>query len=334
MVKVMKSLKGIRSLKELLELGFTYESDSSELRCIICQDASKANSEMATDRGIFTDAKDLEKDFEDREFLPRELINLKKSIKRHLTDSVTHKKNTEAEEQRKVERGLFEKKNEKAGMNLGRLCMKIFLKGRPYTDFEDDVLVEKINGSVVGELNHSRKFPAAFRHFVSKAVARRVTTFIGTRLAQTGHLPAVNITADTATYRHHTRQFLSCVTVVPGAEELLQVISFGQPIVKGHKGIEIAKNIKEGLDKFNLKSSQIEGESFAGQYFHLRVEETLESAALYDLPPKTVLWAWDALHKSGLVDTHLCKGERFKWLVDDTDVCSHLFRVFNWGSES
>ena len=331
MAKDIKGLKGIRSLKELLELGFTYESDSSELRCMICQDANKANPEMTTDQGIFTYRKDLEKEFEDREFLPREFINLKKSIKRHLTDSVTHKKNTQAEEQRKAERSLLEKKNEKAGMNLGRLCMKLFLKGRPYTDFEDDILVEKINGSVVGELNHSRKFPAAFRPFVSRAVARRVTTFIGTRLVQTGHLPAVNITADKATFKHHTRQFLSCVTVVPGAEELLQVISFGQPIVKGHKGIEIAKNIKEGFDQFNLQSSQIEGGSFDGQYFHLRVEEALESAALYDLPSKNVLWAWDALHKSGLVDTHLCKEERFKWLVDDTDVCSQLFRLFNWG---
>jgi hypothetical protein len=31
------------------------------------------------------------------------------------------------------------------------------------------------------------------------------------------------------------------------------------------------------------------------------------------------------------VDTHLCKEERFQWLVDDTDVCSQLFRMFNWG---
>jgi hypothetical protein len=109
------------------------------------------------------------------------------------------------------------------------------------------------------------------------------------------------------------------------------VISFGQPVVKGHKGIEIAMNIKEGFDEFNLQSCQIEGGSFDGQYFHLRVEEALESAALYDLPPKTVLWAWDALHKSGLVDTHLRKEARFKWLVDETDVCSQLFRMFNWG---
>ncbi len=65
------------------------------------------------------------------------------------------------------------------------------------------------------------------------------------------------------------------MTVVPGAEELPQVINFGQPIVKGHKGIEIAKNITDGSNAFNLLSSQIEGGSFDGQYFHLRVERSI-----------------------------------------------------------
>ncbi len=207
--KDVKSLKGIRSLQELLELGFTYESDSSELRCRICQDATNANPEKTTDQGIFAYGNHLEKEFEDREFLPREFINLKKNVKRHLTDSATHKKNVQAEEQRKAERSLLQKKNEEAGMNLGRICLKLFLKGRPYTDYEDDILVHKINGSNVGELNHSRKFPAAFRPFVSRAVARRIGTLISTRLVQTGHLPAVNITADKATYKHHSRQ--SCL---------------------------------------------------------------------------------------------------------------------------
>lgn len=325
-IKDVGSQNAIRSLKDLQDLGFTYESNSSEseLTCVVCHDPNKANTvtgnrTLTKDQGVFSYPNDLENNFQDREFLPKEFTNLKKSIKRHLTDSITHKKNVNAEEERKAERSLFEKKNKKAGMNLGRLCIKLYLKGRPYTDYETDVLVQKINGSIVGELNHSRKFPAAFRPFVSKAVARRVRAFIGRRLPQTGHLPAVNITADKATYKHNTRQFLSCVSVVSGAEELIQVISFGHPIVKGHKGVELTMNIKEGLDKFNLQSCQIEGGSFDGQYFHLGVEKALESPAIYDLPPKNILWAWDALHKSGLVDTHLCKEERFQWLVDDTD---------------
>ena len=107
---------------------------------------------------------------------------------------------------------------------------------------------------------------------------------------------------------------------MPGAEELLQVISFGQPIVKGHTGLQLAMNIKETMDQFNVGSCQIEGRSFDGQYFHLGVQKALESPMVYDLQPNTVFWAWDALHRSGLIDIHLCKEERFQWLVDDTDV--------------
>ena len=334
----IKRIKTIRSLKELVDLGFTYDSNTSELACVVCHqscDSNNANSgtEKATGPtdGVFTYPYDLDQNFDDHEYLPRAFINLKKSVKRHLIDSISHQKNVKAEEERKAKQSLLEKKNENAGMNLGRLCMKLYLKGRPYSDYEDDVLVQKMNGAVVGELNHSRKFPAAFRPFVSKTIVRRVSEFIGRKLPQTGHLPAVNITADKATYKHNTRQFLSCVTVMPHAEELLQVISFGQPIVKGHTGIELARNIKEGMDKFNIKSCQIEGGSFDGQYFHLGVQKALESPTVYDLPPNSVFWAWDALHKSGLVDTHLCKEERFQWLVDDTEVCSQLFRMFNWG---
>jgi hypothetical protein len=299
----IKTINTIRSLKELIDLGFTYDGNTSELACVVCRQSCNSNNansgtEKATGPadGVFTYPYDLDQHFDDHEYLPRAFINLKKSVKRHLIDSISHQKNVKAEQERQ---SLLEKKNENAWMNLGRLCMKVYLKGRPYTDYEDDVLVQKMNGAAVGELNHSRKFPAAFRPFVSKAIVRRVSGFIGRKLPQTGHLPAVNITADKATYKHNTRQFLFCVTVMTDAEEMLQVISFGQSIVKGHTGNELAMNIKEGMDQFNIKSCHIEGGSFNGQYFHLGVQKALESPTVYDLPPNTVFWAWDALHKSG-----------------------------------
>ena len=198
--------------------------------------------------------------------------------------------------------------------------MKHYLKDRPYSDYKDDVLLHEMNGAVVEEIN--RKFPAAFRPFLSAAVTRSVKNVLNLRLTQTGHLPAINTTDDKGTYKHRTRQFLSCVTLVPVADDLLQVISFGQPIMKGHKGFEIAQNIKECLDIFGIKYCQIEGGSFDGQYFNLGVQAALESEVLYNLPSNSVLWFWDAMHKIGLVD----KEDKFKWLVDDADLCSQIFR--------
>ena len=65
-------------------------------------------------------------------------------------------------------------RNHQAGMNCGRLCIKNYHLGRPYSDYEYDVLMLKMSGAVVGELNHSRKFPAAFRGSVCQVVNSRV----------------------------------------------------------------------------------------------------------------------------------------------------------------
>jgi hypothetical protein len=103
----IKRIKTIRSLKELVDLGFTYDSNTSELACVVCHqscDSNNANSgtEKATGPtdGVFTYPYDLDQNFDDHEYLPRAFINLKKSVKRHLIDSISHQKNVKAEEER------------------------------------------------------------------------------------------------------------------------------------------------------------------------------------------------------------------------------------------
>ena len=46
------------------------------------------------------------------------------------------------------------RKNQEAGMIIGRLAMKSYLKGRPYTDFEDDIYLFATAGINVGDLIH------------------------------------------------------------------------------------------------------------------------------------------------------------------------------------
>ena len=52
-----------------------------------------------------------------------------------------------------------------------------------------------------------------------------------------------------------------------------------------------------------------------GQYFHLKVQDRLEE--LYGLQGGSLQFGWDPMHKSGLVDTHLMKEARYKWIEDD-----------------
>ena len=37
-----------------------------------------------------------------------------------------------------------------------------------------------------------------------------------------------------------------------------------------------------------------------------------------------------SLHKTGFVDTHLCKKKVYSWVVSNTDTCQQIFTTFNW----
>ena len=83
------------------------------------------------DKEIFKYPNDLEREFNVGGTVPREFSNLKKNIKRHLSDSISHRNLKLLEEQKKVENVASTSKNETAGMNVTRFCMRLYLKGRP-----------------------------------------------------------------------------------------------------------------------------------------------------------------------------------------------------------
>ena len=49
-------------------------------------------------------------------------------------------------------------------------------------------------------------------------------------------------------------------------------------------------------------------------------------------PKMGTLFSYDSLHKSGLVDTHMCKEREFASVVEDTHICQQIFTLFNWGA--
>ena len=163
-------IKHSRSMPEILEAGFEYEEDSGLLSCTVCRD-SKGGGTF-----YYSAAHGLE--FDESEYLPRDFSNLKKSIIRHIEDSKSHfDAISDIRTKEKAKKDLISK-NRQAGMNLGRLCMEKYIRGRPYTDYETDVLLLAKSGATVGELNHSRMFPAAFRPSVTKTVHSKVKKFL------------------------------------------------------------------------------------------------------------------------------------------------------------
>ena len=214
-------------------------------------------------------------------------------------------------------------------MNLGTVIVKNILLGRPYLDYESDVLVLKMSGAPVGDPNHSRKFTASFICSLVKVFNNRVNNFFQVPLKATGHLPAVAISADKGTFKHRSRQFLSCVSMIPGGTNLLEVLTCGQPVVtQGSSGYELAKNMKTGFDYVGIHADQIESGVFDSVYYHCSIEENL--GHLYKLKPGKSLFTWDPLYKTGLVDKHTT--ETMVWLQDIISECQAIFKMFNWGS--
>ena len=89
-------------------------------------------------------------EFSEDEYLPKEFSSLKRNILRHIASSKSHTEVVmEIKAKEKADREL-KSKNLLAGINLGRICMKNYILGRPDTDYENDVLIVKKAGSVVG----------------------------------------------------------------------------------------------------------------------------------------------------------------------------------------
>ena len=271
--------------------------------------------------------------FSANENLSRSFTNLKGAVKRHIINSKAHCENLEKEEERKEAELELESKNKKAGLNLGLAAMKNFILGRPYTDFENDVLLMKKTGSEVGELNHSRMFPASFRKRVCRVVNGRVRRFIKTPLKQTGFRPPVAISADKGTFKGNPRQFCGIVTINPGGDNFLEVLTAGQPlVVAGSSGHELARNMKTAFDSIGVSGAQIKSGVFDGVYDHVHIKRHL--GELYaDMKEDNFLFTWDPLHRTGLVDKHACnkKGEH-KWTIQFNSICNQIYGTFSWGA--
>lgn len=256
-------VKHARSMDKILSCGFSYNKDTETVTCSICNDGEHSGLQEKT--GQFVYAKENGMSFEETDFLPRKFSMLKKSLVRYIQTRKAHSLKIRDKEEKEMLANEWKNKNQVAGMNLGRLCMKNFILGRPYSDYEYDVLVSKMNGISVGELNHSRKFPAAFRSSVCEVVHMRGKRYLQTPLKQTGFLPPVCLSADKGTFKHRSRQFLSCLTVMPGGNILLKPLTCGQPVVtEGSSGIKLTKNMKSGIDDFGISAEQIESAVFDG----------------------------------------------------------------------
>ena len=148
--------------------------------------------------------------------------SLKAHLKAHFSNKV-HVENWESWKKTEDENKKFEIRCQEVGLRIGRLCYDIYKDGSSMRAFEK-VLKAVLNGTDLGDLNHTKNVPEKFRTFVASEVKKRTAGFLSSRLPQTGFLPPQIVQADKGTTVHNTRQFTTVANINPDSDSLISIV--------------------------------------------------------------------------------------------------------------
>ena len=119
----------------------------------------------------------------------------------------------------------------------------MFVNGKSDSDFLELVHLHLLNCVEIGDFIHSRKFHWKFLPYVANQVEERTNSFLRSKLPQTGFRPCGKVSADEATHKHRTRQFVSFFTVVPESKSLVYSKFSDLAVVQAHRGSDIKESI-------------------------------------------------------------------------------------------
>lgn len=97
--------------------------------------------------------------------LPPKFRNLKRHLKDHLLSNL-HKKSVELVEETDKEKNKYVTRETEVGKRIDRIAYRLYYKGRPYADFEEEETLNIQNGCDMGDINHSVAFVKNFLPYV------------------------------------------------------------------------------------------------------------------------------------------------------------------------
>ena len=200
---LMNEVRSIRDLTNRFpEIDHHPDATHKELQCLVCL-------------SHFSYSSDEPREFSADEKLSDKFRFLKRNICDHL-ELLSHCRNIEKEGAKSAVWVKEEKRNKKIGMTLTRIVYHLVKKGRPDTDYTDQVYLASAGGADCGDINHSFNFVRSMLPHLAAAVRARLVKMLGSRLESTGCLPPVNLNADKATHQRWSRHFIGGITVNPG----------------------------------------------------------------------------------------------------------------------
>ena len=151
---------------------YDYDNETKQFKCKVC--AEFLAFDLDKTKQAFTHYFDssLGIDFSSLK-MPREFRNAKSVLKTHVATKI-HTEATHWKSESNNKKLAEEKLSKDAGMTCGRLTYADFKRGRPASDYTCNVLVAAKNGSQVGDINHSKRFPPIFRENCAAVLTSRL----------------------------------------------------------------------------------------------------------------------------------------------------------------
>ena len=157
-----------RSVLEFCSLypEFQYIQSRNIVKCTLC--AQESEDDMSEPYTVEALGKVLgifyyegSESFASTALLSRDFRNLKIALRRHISRNCHQNK---LNEQMKEADEFFksDSKNKEAALRCARICLMLYKKGRPFSDYSDLVAINIQGGTFMGNINHSKRFASAF----------------------------------------------------------------------------------------------------------------------------------------------------------------------------
>ena len=133
----------------------------------------------------------------------------------------------------------------------------------PYHQFESDVLLLKLNGGDIGDINHSRKLTKKIDEALYKFIKKCMIENLDEQLTSTGdRRPVGFVVMDKMSPNKRTGQVHGIITPIPEndlTEDFLVPIILDLPVCKDLTTDGLANIAKNTLKEFGISDSEVQG---------------------------------------------------------------------------
>ena len=201
------------------------------------------------------------------------------------------------------------------------------------------MLTAKLNGTDVGNLNHSEKFAKSLDQAIYETMKDDLKCALESILPSTNHKRPLGMVMDKMTPSKSTGQIHAIILPVPEnslSQPLLVPLMLDVPTVTEYDASGLAKMAKKILNDAGAEDNQLEGLSWDGEYVKKGVKSKfieILNIENWDSDQKNswITSVWEPAHELELAVTDLRKEDIFEWFNKDVGLINEAIGMLNIG---